>query len=92
MKTAQALTAGSYRMPGISRAPGSSGQALEAAAAGTCCQPAVPAMIHLSLTASTPEMVCSGGAAAVQSLALHFPPRRYCMCKLNFCAAGQNIS
>lgn len=56
MKIAQALTASSYRMPGISRAPGSSGQALAAAAAGTCCQTAVPAMIHLSLAASAPEM------------------------------------
>lgn len=92
MKTAQALSTVNYRMLGISRAPGSSGQAPAPAAAGTRCQTDFPAMIHLSLVASTPEVVCSGGAAAVPSRALHFPPRRYCVCKLNFHAAGQNIS
>lgn len=37
------------------------------AAAGTRCQTALPAVTHLSLVASAPELVCSGAAAAVQS-------------------------
>lgn len=75
MKTAQALSTASNRMLGVSRAPGSSGQAPVPAAEGTHCQTDFPVKIHLSLVASTPEMICSSGAAAVQSLTLHFPPR-----------------
>lgn len=92
MKTAPALSTGSYGMPGVPRALGSSGQAPAPAAAGTRCQTDVPVMIHPSLVGAAPEVVCSGAAAAVQSLALRFPPRRYCIYKLNFHATGQNIS
>lgn len=67
MKTAQALSTGSYGIPGVSRAPGRSGQAPAPAAAGTRCQTDFPATIHRSLVASAPEVVCSSGAAAVQS-------------------------
>lgn len=92
MKTAHALSTGSYWMPDVSRASGSFGQAHAPAVVGTYCQTGFAAMIHLSLVASTPEMVCSGGAAAVQNLALHCRPRRYCICKLYFLATMRSTS